>query len=184
MILQNQGKGNESGYDGGSEPEGAEDAPMRHREVSSSPLCYKSSPAYPFLEKTETRPGTLGGLDLKGLVQTDSQPTCELLETAHRRTQSMLLASSQRLACQLEDERDAINRVLDSYHRQCNQVLDQLFQAQEERLRLCQEQMDSIRTHHAKIRQELIHRLEANGRTGQKRTLSDLPASPKLPQKQ
>ncbi|KAG2411973.1 hypothetical protein HFD88_009529 [Aspergillus terreus] len=178
LVFQGQGKGNESGYDGGSETDATEEAPERDGQVSSSPLCCHS-PAHPLLERAAAPAGTLEGLDIDQVVQTDSKSTCELLETAHKRTQSMLLASSQRLACQLEDEKKAVNRVLEAYQRQCHQVLDELFKTQEERIRLCEQQAESIRTHHARICQGLINRLEANGRMAHKRTLPDLPASQK-----
>lgn len=94
LVFQGQGKGNESGYDGGSETDATEEAPERDGHVSSSPLCYHS-PAHPLLERAAAPAGTLEGLDIDQVVQTDSKSTCELLETAHKRTQSMLLASSQ-----------------------------------------------------------------------------------------
>lgn len=46
------------------------------------------------------------------------------------------------------------------YRRDCHRVLDQLFEAQEERIRLCQQQMNSIREHHTEVCQELMQRLE------------------------
>lgn len=64
---------------------------------------------------------------------------------------------------QLEDERKSINQVLEGYHQQCHLVLEELFKAQEERIKLCEQQMESIQNHHANICQELIDRLEANG---------------------
>ncbi|KAL5365406.1 hypothetical protein BJX96DRAFT_169072 [Aspergillus floccosus] len=176
LVFQGQGKGNMSGYDGGSETDATAEAPERDAHVSTSPLCYHS-PAQPLLERAAAPAGTLAGLNIDPVVQTDSKSTSELLETAHKRTQSMLLASSQRLARQLEDEKKAVNRVLEAYQRQCHQVLDELFKTQEERMKLCEQQAETIRIHHAKICQELIDRLEANGRMVQKRTLPDLPAS-------
>lgn len=55
--------------------------------------------------------------------------------------------------------------MLNTYKQQCHTVLDQLFDAQMERIRLCKQQMDSIKQQHANVCQGLIRRLEENERS-------------------
>ncbi|GLA23116.1 hypothetical protein AnigIFM63326_006744 [Aspergillus niger] len=82
------------------------------------------------------------------------------LQVLHKRAQSMLLATSEHIIQEIESEKKTINEVLEMYRRDCHRVLDQLFEAQEERIRLCQQQMNSIREHHTEVCQELMQRLE------------------------
>jgi hypothetical protein len=71
---------------------------------------------------------------------------------------------------QLDEERAAINKVLNSYRQQYNRVLDQLVKKQEERIKLCKQQMKAIKSHHSDLCQELIHRLQEH----EQRLLKDL----------
>ncbi|RAH62112.1 hypothetical protein BO85DRAFT_501794 [Aspergillus piperis CBS 112811] len=82
------------------------------------------------------------------------------LQALHKRAQGMLLATSEHIIQEIESEKKTINEVLEMYRRDCHRVLDQLFEAQEERIRLCQQQMNSIREHHTEVCQELMQRLE------------------------
>lgn len=70
----------------------------------------------------------------------------------------------QTFSNQLEDERIAITRVLETYHQGCNQVLDQLFQAHEERIELYKQQILSVRRQHRDLCQDLIRQVEDNDR--------------------
>ncbi|RAQ71420.1 hypothetical protein COH20_003622 [Aspergillus flavus] len=107
----------------------------------------------------------------KALKETNGDTSLQELQ---RYTQSMLLDSSNRLKRGLETEKQTVHGVLETYRRQCHRVLDQLFEAQEERMKLCKQQMNMIRDHHANVCQELIHRLEATERCARKRTNSQL----------
>lgn len=69
------------------------------------------------------------------------------------------------LLCQLEQERKTITEALETYRRQCHRVLDQLFEAQKEQIRVCREQMEGVQRHHADICREFTDRLEANERS-------------------
>ncbi|RAL02440.1 uncharacterized protein BO80DRAFT_378903 [Aspergillus ibericus CBS 121593] len=84
------------------------------------------------------------------------------LQALHQRAQGMLVATSEHISREIESEKDTINEVLEMYRQDCHRVLDRLFEAQEERIRLCQQQMNSIRNHHTEVCQELVHRLERN----------------------
>ncbi|KAE8419437.1 hypothetical protein BDV36DRAFT_251626 [Aspergillus pseudocaelatus] len=96
------------------------------------------------------------------------------LQTLQRYTQGMLLESRKRLMRELETEKQTVNGVLETYRRQCHGVLDQLFEAQEERINLCKQQMDVIRDHHTNVCQEIIQRLEETERYARKRANSHL----------
>ncbi|KAL2815628.1 hypothetical protein BDW59DRAFT_15114 [Aspergillus cavernicola] len=84
------------------------------------------------------------------------------LQELRQGVQSTLLSASEQLSRQIESERTTVKNVLGAYREQCHTVLDQLFEAQMERIRLCKRQMDSIKQQHADVCQELICRLEGN----------------------
>ncbi|KAL4797377.1 hypothetical protein BDV19DRAFT_44610 [Aspergillus venezuelensis] len=84
------------------------------------------------------------------------------LQELHRGMQRTLASNSEHLTRQIEDERSTINEVLNIYRAQCHTVLDQLLEAQTERIRLCKQQMNSIKQQHATVCQELIRCLEEN----------------------
>ncbi|PWY86912.1 hypothetical protein BO70DRAFT_378534 [Aspergillus heteromorphus CBS 117.55] len=83
--------------------------------------------------------------------------------------QLSLQATSDHIIREIESERRMINDVLEIYRQDCNRVLDQLFEAQEERIRLCEQQLRSIQQHHTDVCQELVHRLERNEQQVQQR---------------
>ncbi|KAL4916083.1 hypothetical protein BDW62DRAFT_218943 [Aspergillus aurantiobrunneus] len=87
------------------------------------------------------------------------------LQDLHKGMQRTLLSNSEKLSRRIESERSAVNRVLDIYKEQCHTVLDQLFEAQMERMRICKQQMDSIKQQHADVCQGLIRRLEESERS-------------------
>lgn len=70
--------------------------------------------------------------------------------------------SVQRFTQKLEDEKDTITRVLDSYRQGCNQVFDQLFKAHEERIELYRQQMAAVKQQHRDLCQDLMRRLQEN----------------------
>ena len=80
----------------------------------------------------------------------------------------------KRLMRELETEKQAVNGILETYRRQCHGVLDQLFEAQKERINLCKQQMGIIRDHHTNVCQEIVQRLEKTERYGRKRANSHL----------
>ncbi|KAL3476785.1 hypothetical protein BJX99DRAFT_258119 [Aspergillus californicus] len=86
------------------------------------------------------------------------------LQELHQQMQSTLLSNNEQLSRQIDSERTTVNKVLVAYREQCHGVLDQLFKAQMERIRLCNQQIDSIKQQHADVCQELICRLEENER--------------------
>lgn len=65
----------------------------------------------------------------------------------------------------MEQERKTITEALETYRRQCHRVLDQLFEAQKEQIKMCREQMEGVQRHHADICREFTDRLEANERS-------------------
>ncbi|PYH99924.1 hypothetical protein BO71DRAFT_85540 [Aspergillus ellipticus CBS 707.79] len=91
------------------------------------------------------------------------------LQALHKSAETMLLATSKHLIREIESERKTIGQVLETYRQDCHQVLDRLFEAQEERIRLCEQQLKSIRQHHTEVCQDLIHRLEQNEQQVQER---------------
>ncbi|RHZ65688.1 uncharacterized protein CDV56_109042 [Aspergillus thermomutatus] len=84
------------------------------------------------------------------------------LQSLHESARDMLLITNEHLLHQLNKERATINKCLDSYRQQYNRVLDQLVKRQEERIKLCKQQMKAIKNHHSDLCQELIHRLQEN----------------------
>ncbi|KAE8152414.1 hypothetical protein BDV25DRAFT_67365 [Aspergillus avenaceus] len=101
----------------------------------------------------------------------------EAIQKPQVKAQSMLLGSGELLKRELENERYTVNEALETYRQQCHSVLDKLFAAQEERIRLCTQQMDAIQHHHADICKELIHRLELKERCAQNRESPDQTSS-------
>ncbi|PKX89775.1 uncharacterized protein P174DRAFT_413837 [Aspergillus novofumigatus IBT 16806] len=92
------------------------------------------------------------------------------LQSLHESARDMLLITNEHLLHGLDKERAAINRFLNSYRQQYNQVLDQLVKRQEERIKLCKQHMKAIKSHHSALCQELIHRLQEH----EQRLLKDL----------
>ncbi|RHZ72365.1 hypothetical protein CDV55_107159 [Aspergillus turcosus] len=92
------------------------------------------------------------------------------LQSLHESARDMLLITNEHLLRQLDKERAAISKFLNSYRQQYNRVLDQLVKRQEERIKLCKQQMKAIKSHHSDLCQELIHRLQEH----EQRLLKDL----------
>ncbi|RAH82582.1 hypothetical protein BO86DRAFT_388748 [Aspergillus japonicus CBS 114.51] len=82
--------------------------------------------------------------------------------------QKMLLETSESLNRHIESENTTISEVFESFRKSCHDMLDQLSEAQEARIRLCQQQMEGIRKHHSKICEELVHRMERDEQRFQK----------------
>ncbi|KAF7118554.1 hypothetical protein CNMCM5793_008084 [Aspergillus hiratsukae] len=110
---------------------------------------------------------------------TETSPSSELpgqadlatsLLSLHESARDMLQITNEHLSHQLDQERAAINKFLNSYRQQYNRVLDQLVKRQEERIKLCKQQMKAIKSHHSDLCQELIHRLQEH----EQRLLKDL----------
>ncbi|KAF9884646.1 hypothetical protein FE257_001399 [Aspergillus nanangensis] len=173
--------GPESGSDGDSSAQELGLKPPSHSRVKSFQQA-RSSRKSLFEPKQvhDQRPGVLHSTNSQS-SQTKLTLPSELsaggieaaillsLRTKSRRTS---YAAQKSLQAQLSKETQVIRDVLDAYHRQCYQVLDQLFDMQEERIQLCEKQKNSIQDHHANICQELIDRLKANKEMGRRRKLS------------
>ncbi|PYH49927.1 uncharacterized protein BP01DRAFT_396606 [Aspergillus saccharolyticus JOP 1030-1] len=82
--------------------------------------------------------------------------------------QKMLLETSESLTRHIESENTTISEIFESFRKNCHQMLDQLSEAQEARVRLCQQQMEGIRKQHAKICEELVHRMRRDEERFQK----------------
>ncbi|RAH67055.1 uncharacterized protein BO66DRAFT_394096 [Aspergillus aculeatinus CBS 121060] len=82
--------------------------------------------------------------------------------------QKMLLETSESLNRHIESENTTISEVFESFRKNCHDMLDQLSEAREARIRLCQQQMEGIRKHHSKICEELVHRMERDEKRFQK----------------
>ncbi|KAL4972578.1 hypothetical protein BDW66DRAFT_154616 [Aspergillus desertorum] len=118
------------------------------------------------------RPGLAAGAELQRKVafelsespagQTNWQTS---LQELHKGMERTLRSNNEYLSRQIESEKATINGVLNGYREQCHSVLDRLFEAQVDRIRLCKQQMDSIKQQHADVCHGLIRRLEENERT-------------------
>ncbi|KAL4866076.1 hypothetical protein BDV12DRAFT_173440 [Aspergillus spectabilis] len=86
-------------------------------------------------------------------------------QTSLQELQTALLNNSKHISHQIESERTTAKKVLDGYRVQCHNVLDQLYEAQLQRIRLCKQQMNSIKHQYADVCQELINRLEEDERS-------------------
>ncbi|KAH8431934.1 uncharacterized protein LDX57_009583 [Aspergillus melleus] len=92
------------------------------------------------------------------------------LLTLQESAKKMSMKTKRHLARQLEDEREVAGQVLEQYRRDCNHVLDQLLEGQEERIRVCEEQMNTIQKQHRETCEALIHRLKEDELRIRKRT--------------
>ncbi|PYH77528.1 hypothetical protein BO82DRAFT_435787 [Aspergillus uvarum CBS 121591] len=106
-------------------------------------------------------------LHRSGLQARDDRPEISgpILKTA---VHKMLLETSESLNRHIESENTTISEVFESFRKNCHDMLDQLSEAQEARIRLCQQQMEGIRKHHSKICEELVHRMERDEQRFQK----------------
>ena len=64
----------------------------------------------------------------------------------------------------LDVERVSIGQVLEIYREGCNNALNRLVAAQDERIRLYMQQMAVVQKHQADIRCGLMHQFEENNR--------------------
>ncbi|KAL4929201.1 uncharacterized protein BDV17DRAFT_262073 [Aspergillus undulatus] len=110
-------------------------------------------------EAQRSSAGNLSNKQASSEQETDWQTSMQEL---HRSMERTLLENNEHLSRQIESERSAVNRVLNVYREQCHTVLNQLFDAQTERIKLCKQQMESIKQQHSIVCQGLIRRLEEN----------------------
>ncbi|KAL6237179.1 hypothetical protein BDW75DRAFT_92561 [Aspergillus navahoensis] len=87
------------------------------------------------------------------------------LQELHKGMERTLRNNDEYLTSQIESEQATIDEILNGYREQCHNVLDQLFAAQIERIRLCKQQMDFIKQQHADVCHVLIRRLEEHEQT-------------------
>ncbi|KGO46827.1 hypothetical protein PEX2_018120 [Penicillium expansum] len=82
------------------------------------------------------------------------------LQVAQKDAHRLLQQTNSHLSTQLAAEKATINRVLEIYREGCSRILDDLFQAQEARMQLYRQQMQSVKEQHADICQDLIRGLQ------------------------
>ncbi|KAL4884424.1 hypothetical protein BJY04DRAFT_182458 [Aspergillus karnatakaensis] len=100
---------------------------------------------------------TVSKLANRATSQPDWQTSLHELHADMRRA---LLDNNRHLSHQIKNERATVRKVLDGYREQCHTILEELYQAQVQRIRLCKLQMESVKQQHAEVCQELISRLE------------------------
>ncbi|KAJ5648511.1 hypothetical protein N7490_004883 [Penicillium lividum] len=90
----------------------------------------------------------------------DSNPQdwISALQSAQKSAHNLLLETNQ--ANQLTAEQETIRQVLHIYRQGCNRILDDLFQAQQVRVGLYQQQMTAVKEQHRQICQELVQGLQ------------------------
>jgi hypothetical protein len=64
--------------------------------------------------------------------------------------------NEKRLSSQLAAEQETIRQVLHIYRQGCNRILDDLYQAQQVRMGLYQQQMTVVKEQHHQICRELV----------------------------
>ena len=67
---------------------------------------------------------------------------------------------TQSLMHHVQREQETINRVLELYLEGCQRILERLGKAQEERIAVYRQQMNSIKEHQADLCRDLVRRLE------------------------
>ncbi|KAJ6093343.1 hypothetical protein N7486_008632 [Penicillium sp. IBT 16267x] len=82
------------------------------------------------------------------------------LQAARKNAHELLLETNQHLSSQLAAEQETIRQVLHIYRQGCNHILDDLFQAQQLRMGLYQQQMTAVKEQHHQICQELVLSLQ------------------------
>ncbi|KAJ5644644.1 hypothetical protein N7507_010655 [Penicillium longicatenatum] len=78
------------------------------------------------------------------------------LQAAQKSAHDLLLETNKRLSSQLAAEQETIRQVLHIYRQGCNRILDDLFQAQQVRMGLYQQQMTVVKEQHHQICRELV----------------------------
>ncbi|KXG54226.1 DAHP synthetase I/KDSA [Penicillium griseofulvum] len=82
------------------------------------------------------------------------------LQVAQKDAHHLLQQTNSHLSTQLAAEKATISRVLEIYREGCSRILDDLFQAQEARMQLYQQQMQAVKEQHADICQDLVRGLQ------------------------
>ncbi|KGO77734.1 hypothetical protein PITC_010040 [Penicillium italicum] len=95
---------------------------------------------------------TVGGHDDMEWIST--------LQGAQKDAHHLLQQTNSHLSTQLAAEKATISRVLEIYREGCSRILDDLFQAQEARMQLYRQQMQSVKEQHADICQDLVRGLQ------------------------
>ncbi|KAJ5963933.1 DAHP synthetase I/KDSA [Penicillium vulpinum] len=86
----------------------------------------------------------------------DNMEWISTLQVAQKDAHHLLQQTNSHLSTQLAAEKATISRVLEIYREGCTRILDDLFQAQEARMQLYQQQMQSVKEQHADICQDLV----------------------------
>ncbi|CAI7651424.1 unnamed protein product [Penicillium glandicola] len=82
------------------------------------------------------------------------------LQVAQKDAHDLLQQTNSHLSTQLAAEKATVCRVLEIYREGCSRILDDLFQAQEARMQLYRQQMQSVKEQHADICQDLVRGLQ------------------------
>ena len=77
----------------------------------------------------------------------------------------------------LDEERMSIGQVLEIYREGCNNALNRLFTAQDDRIRLYKQQMAALQKRQTDIQRALIDQLEQNHKQIQERLTRQMAAS-------
>ncbi|PTU23503.1 hypothetical protein P175DRAFT_0530623 [Aspergillus ochraceoroseus IBT 24754] len=124
-----------------------------------SPSIQKPSPT-----QLPADPAILGGHRLlnRTLDSTEDQSS---LPEFHEGLRNMLVQHNAEISRQIQNEGHVIHRALETYRAQCHNLLNQVFETQRDRIRLCEQQMASITQQHRDVCQGLIRRMEENERS-------------------
>ncbi|CAI7646854.1 unnamed protein product [Penicillium discolor] len=90
----------------------------------------------------------------------DDMEWISTLQVAQKDAHHLLQQTNSHLSTQLAAEKATISRVLEIYREGCSRILDDLFQAQEARMQLYRQQMQSVKKQHADICQDLVRGLQ------------------------
>ncbi|KAJ5931916.1 hypothetical protein N7516_006405 [Penicillium verrucosum] len=93
-------------------------------------------------------------------VDSDDMEWISTLQVAQKDAHHLLQQTNSNLSTQLAAEKATISRVLEIYREGCSRILDDLFQAQEARMQLYRQQMQSVKEQHADICQDLVRGLQ------------------------
>ncbi|OQE25881.1 hypothetical protein PENFLA_c008G04291 [Penicillium flavigenum] len=90
----------------------------------------------------------------------DDMEWISTLQVAQKDAHHLLQQTNSHLSTQLAAEKATVSRVLEIYREGCSRILDDLFQAQEARMQLYRQQMQSVKEQHADICQDLVRGLQ------------------------
>ncbi|RJE18978.1 hypothetical protein PHISCL_08686 [Aspergillus sclerotialis] len=101
---------------------------------------------------------------LNGRIDGDDMATKwqTTLQAIQQTTDDVLANTSKSLMHHVQREQGTINRVLELYLEGCHRILEQLGKAQEERIAVYRQQMNSIKEHQADLCRDFVRRLEGN----------------------